>query len=177
MIQYHRVILQDLPFDGRIDGQPGLLNNEHREAIERLVEKNLRYQITIKRIIGYASRVGDEMDNMVLSQQRADEVHAHLLTSIGLYGFTALEMLSPKFSVLAKGESDLPHPTNAEFDNPLKRRVRIIFILKYTYPLPTGDNPQSSTMWKIDFGPAVSGFFLQAATGTLTMLPDENNGR
>lgn len=172
ILQHHRVILQDLPFDG----QPGLLNDEHREAIERLVEKNLRYQITIKRIIGYASKTGDELDNEILSQRRADEVHNHLLTAIGLYGFIEQDILSPTFSVLAKGESDLPHPTNAEFDNPLNRRVEIVFILKYVFPVPTGGEPQTSTMWKIDFGPAASGNLLQAGLGTLTMLPDGENG-
>lgn len=172
LLQHQRLILQDLPFNG----QPALLNDEHRQAIENLVEKSARYQITVKRIIGYASAIGDEQVNQDLSQQRAEEVHHHLLAAINIYGFTSDEIISPNLQILARGESQLPSPGMAEEDNPLNRRVEIVFILKYVFPTPPGSYTQTSTLWKIDFGPAGSGFFMQGGVGTLTMLPDGNNG-
>ncbi len=60
LLHYHRAILQDLPFNGI----PELLTDEHRAAVDRLVEKHGRrnLRIRVKRIVGYASKVGDDAD-------------------------------------------------------------------------------------------------------------------
>ncbi|MDJ0739212.1 MAG: OmpA family protein [Gammaproteobacteria bacterium] len=175
LLHHHRAILQDLPFDGL----PELLTDEHRSAIERLVEKHGRrnLQIRVKRIIGYASKSGDSQHNLVLSQQRANAVHQHLSTKITEAGIDPDEFFSGSFSVVAKGESDLPYPTNLSEDNPLNRRVEIVYTLTIDLQRQAdAATGPTSTLWKIDFGPAGAGFFLQAGAGTLTMLPDGGSG-
>lgn len=175
LLHHNRAILQDLPFDGT----PELLTDEHRSAIERLVEKHGRrnLHIRVKRIVGYASKTGDSQHNLVLSQQRANAVHQHLLTKVAEAGIDPDEFFSGSFAVVAKGESDLPYPTNLSEDNPLNRRVEIIYTLRIDLqPLADAATGPTSTLWKIDFGPAGAGFFLQAGLGTLTMLPDGETG-
>jgi hypothetical protein len=175
ILQYHRAILQDLPFNGI----PGLLTAEHRAAIDRLVEKhgkrNLR--IKIKRIIGWASAVGDTQTNQLLSEQRAHAVHQYLLAKVAEAGIDPDEFFTAGFSVIANGESELPNPTNAAGDNPLNRRVEIVYLLTVDLPPPSDAAAgPTSTLWKIDFGPAGAGWFLQAGAGKLTMLPDGGPG-
>ena len=84
ILQHHRAILQDLPFNGI----PELLTDEHRAAIDRLVEKHGRrnLSIKIKRIIGWASAVGDVQSNQLLSEQRAQAVHQYLLGKVNEAG-------------------------------------------------------------------------------------------
>jgi hypothetical protein len=174
ILQNHRAILQGLPFDG----VPELLTDAHRTAIERLVAKhgqrNLR--IKIKRIVGWASAIGDPQHNLSLSQQRAQAVHQYLLAKVAEAGIDPAEFFTSGFSVIAKGESDLPHPTNLSEDNPLNRRVEIVYLLTIDLPPPPGPGGPTSTLWKIDFGPAGAGWFLQAGAGKLTMLPDGGPG-
>ena len=174
LIHYHRIILQALPFNG----QPALIADEHRQAIERLVDKHYQpgYDIKIKSIIGYASSLGETQSNLQLSQQRAEEVHQYLLEVLDQQGVDHNEMLYQHVRIEGKGESDLPVPTMEESDNPLNRRVEIVYVLTITFPVPPDDAGPASTQWKIDFGPAGSGFFLSGGTGTLTMLPDGLNG-
>ena len=175
LLQHHRAILQDLPFNGI----PELLTDEHRAAIDRLVEKhgkrNLR--IRIKRVVGWASAIGDAQSNQLLSEQRAQAVHQYLLTKVAEAGIDPDEFFSTNFSVVANGESNLPFPTNLAEDNPLNRRVEIVYLLTIDLqPPPDAAAGPTSTLWKIDFGPAGAGFFLQAGAGTLTMLPDGGEG-
>ena len=175
ILQHHRAILQDLPFNGI----PELLTDEHRAAIDRLVEKHGRrnLSIKIKRIIGWASAVGDVQSNQLLSEQRAQAVHQYLLGKVNEAGIDPDGFFTSGFSVIAKGESELPYPTNLAEDNPLNRRVEIIYLLTVdrSPPSDAAAGP-TSTLWKIDFGPAGAGWFLQAGAGTLTMLPDGGPG-
>jgi outer membrane protein OmpA-like peptidoglycan-associated protein len=175
ILQYHRAILQDLPFNGI----PELLTAEHRAAIDRLVEKHGRrnLRIKIKRIVGWASAVGDAQSNQLLSEQRAQAVHQYLLGKVAEAGIDPDEFFTSGFSVIAKGESDLPFPTNLAEDNPLNRRVEIVYLLTVDLPPPSDAAAgPTSTLWKIDFGPAGAGWFLQAGAGKLTMLPDGGPG-
>ena len=186
LVQYHRLVLQALPFNG----QPDYIADEHKAAMAALIEKRDRtgYRIRIKRIIGFASKLGDDFDNQALSQARVDAVHQFLINTINISGHSVDDMFANNFKKLAMGESDLPHPTNDEQDNPLNRRVEIIYILDITFPQPVGSFTQTSTMWKIDFSAAASaslptptkksdfGITMQAGAGSLTMLPDGETG-
>ncbi len=175
LLHYHRAILQNLPFNGI----PELLTDEHRAAVDRLVEKHGRrnLRIRVKRIVGYASKVGDEQANLLLSEQRAQAVHEYLLSKAVEAGIDPDEIFISNFSVIARGESDLPYATNVAEDNPLNRRVEIVYLLIIDLPPPADAAAgPTSTLWKIDFGPAGAGFFLQAGAGTLTMLPDGGEG-
>lgn len=175
ILQHHRAILQDLPFNGI----PELLTDAHRAAIDRLVEKHGRrnLRIKIKRIVGWASAIGDAQANQLLSEQRAQAVHQYLLGKVNAAGIDPDEFFTSGFSVIAKGESELPHPTNLAEDNPLNRRVEIVYLLTIDLPPPSdAATGPTSTLWKIDFGPAGAGWFLQAGVGTLTMLPDGGPG-
>lgn len=181
LVQYHRIILQDLPFNG----QPELLTDAHKQAIVHLIEKSQRYLIYIKRIVGYASKVGEEQDNLQLSQQRAQAVFDHLAVASDASGLFTDNSFYASVDVVAKGESDLPNPTNAIEDNPLNRRVEIVYRLEYIYPTPTGVPQPTSKFWKIDFGPAGSGSVsigladigTSFGAGKLTMLPDPDTGQ
>jgi outer membrane protein OmpA-like peptidoglycan-associated protein len=174
LYQYHRIILQDLPFNG----QPALLDDEHRQAIEKLVDKHLlpSYQIRIGSITGYASSIGEGQNNLLLSQVRAAEVHRYLLEIMDSMGIPHADMLKNNFQVSGKGESELIDLGVDAQDSPVNRRVEIVYVLKVTLPQPTGNASTASTQWKIDFGPTGSGFFLSGGVGTLTMLPDGANG-
>ncbi len=181
IIQDHRIILQDLPFNA----QPALLTDAHKEAIVRLVAKTQRYIITLKRIIGYASKVGEAEDNLTLSQQRAQAVFDHLVVASNASGLFSDNSFYANIDIMGKGESDLPHPSNDLEDNPLNRRVEIIYRLEYISPSPPGGPQPASKFWKIDFGPAGSASvsFGLASIGTsygmgqLTMLPDPDTGQ
>ncbi|MCB1801105.1 MAG: OmpA family protein [Gammaproteobacteria bacterium] len=175
LLQHHRAILQDLPFNG----MPELLTDDHRAAIDRLVEKHghRNLHIRVKRIVGYASSIGDAQNNLLLSQQRAQAVHQYLLGRVTAAGIDPDEIFSSGFAVIAKGESDLPVPTQPDADHPLNRRVEIVYLLTIDLPAPPdAASGPTSTLWKIDFGPAGAGFFLQAGAGKLTMLPDGGEG-
>ncbi|MEO0425211.1 MAG: OmpA family protein [Pseudomonadota bacterium] len=168
-----RLMLQDLPFDGI----PQLLDDVHRSTLDALVDKHMnpKYRVRIKRITGYASRIGDEVDNLTLSAQRAEAAHQHLLGAITQAGIAPDDIFMPNFEVVAKGESDLPYPPAPNEDNPLNRRVEVAYNLFIDLP-PHVDASQDpgprSTLWQIDFGAAGEGWFLQLGAGTLTMLPD-----
>lgn len=174
LFRYFRVVLQDLPFNG----QPALIEDTHRQAIERLVDKQLNptYRVRVTKIIGYASTIGAEQANLDLSLQRAEAVHQYLMETLAQQGVASEDFLANSFSIEAQGELNLPSQDIEEQDNPLNRRVEILYNLMITLPSPNEAAGPSSTMWKIDFGPAGSGFLLSAGMGTLSMLPDGQNG-
>ncbi len=181
LIQYHRLILQDLPFDGH----PELMSLKHRQAIDKLLEKTTRYHIDVKKIIGYASEVGEADYNLNLSQQRADAVFAYLVEQVEASDLFDDSSFYANIQVQAMGESKLPAPTGSEQDNPLNRRVEIVYRLKYVYPSPPGGVQPSSKFWKVDFGPAGAGSVtlgpmdvgINVGAGKLTMLPDPDTNQ
>ncbi len=182
LVMYNRYILQDLPFDGT----PSLLSSGHTDALDILINKSFRYEITILRIVGYASQVGETTDNLSLSLQRAQAVNDYIedvfINHPAKYG--QLTIASPK--IVGKGESDLPVPSDAFIDNPRNRRVEIVYRLVYHYPISPDNSQATSKFWKIDFGPAASagGIPLGAfsvggavGAGSLTMLPDPDTNQ
>jgi outer membrane protein OmpA-like peptidoglycan-associated protein len=182
LVMYNRFILQDLPFNG----SPSLLSSVHTDAINSLIDKRFRYEITITRIVGYASRVGEADDNLNLSLRRAQAVHDYIealfLSDITLHD--QFIFVLPK--IVGKGESDLPFPSDADLDNPLNRRVEIVYRLVYYYPLVPDNSQATSKFWKVDFGPAASGGGIPLGlasigntfgAGTLTMLPDPDTSQ
>lgn len=179
LIHFNRAILQGLPDAG----QTQLLADEHRDLIDRLLEKHGRdnYRVLIKRIIGYASEFDDESENHELAQQRANEVHQYLLNAMGVAGLDPSVLFAnyftPANNVLGYSEllsSELA--LSEEPSHPRYKRVEILYNFFIELPQPAGSNIQKSTMWKIDFGPAGSGFFFSGGVGTLTMLPDGLEG-
>ena len=174
LYRYFRVVLQDLPFNG----VPDLLLDVHKDAIAHLVAKqqNPNYRIRVSKIIGYASTIGTEPANQNLSLLRAEAVHQHLLDIMGQLGVANEDFLANSFSIEAQGELNLPSQDMAEQDNPINRRVEILYNLRITLPPVNSASGPSSSMWKIDFGPSVSGFILSAGAGTLSMLQDGQNG-
>lgn len=177
LIHYNRAILQGLPEAG----QTQLLAEEHRQLIDRLLEKHGRdnYRILIKRINGYASEHDNHIQNIELAQQRANEAHQYLLDAMNLAGISQTELFANSFTpsthVLGNSEflsSDLTdEPNHSRY-----RRVEILYNFFIELPQPTGTHVEKSTMWKIDFGPTASGFFFSGGAGTLTMLPDGLEG-
>jgi hypothetical protein len=98
------------------------------------------------------------------------------METLAQQGVASEDFLANSFSIEAQGELNLPSQDIEEQDNPLNRRVEILYNLMITLPSPNEAAGPSSTMWKIDFGPAGSGFLLSAGMGTLSMLPDGQNG-
>jgi len=181
LIQYHRIILQDLPFNGN----PELLTDTHRQAVVQLIEKSQRYLIYITKIIGYASKIGEPEHNLDLSQRRAQAVFDYLAQASDSSGLFSDNSFYATVSIEAKGESNLPYPSNATEDNPLNRRVEIVYRLEYIYPTPIGGTQPASKFWKVDFGVASSGSIsigladigASHGAGKLTMLPDADTGQ
>lgn len=182
LVMYNRFILQDLPFDG----SPALLSTAHTSALDSFIDKRFRYELTITRIVGYASLIGEPNNNLSLSQQRAQAVYDYI-ESVYLNDPTMHDQfifLTP--NIVGKGESDLPFPSDADLDNPRNRRVEIVYKLVYYYPADPDNLQATSKFWKIDFGPAASGGGIPlgpvsiggtAGAGTLTMLPDPDTSQ
>lgn len=170
LIQHFRLILQDLPFDGN----PELLADIHRAAIEHLVERATRFDLRILSIIGHASQPGDDQYNLNLSQARAEAVYDYLLETIDNHADVTRDILRDDLPVVGQGEA-MPQVERAdEADDPLNRRVEITFRIRQIFPQSPTDAVPRSRFWKIDFG--ISGstpIGLAGGTGTLTMLPDD----
>ena len=177
LIHYNRAILQGLPNSGHAQ----ILADEHRDLIDRLLEKHGRdnYRIIIKRIVGYASEFDNHIQNIDLAQQRANEAHQYFLNAMNVAGISQTELFANYFTstnnVLGFSEF-LSGDLSGEPVHPRYQRVEILYNFFIELPQQAGANVQKSTMWKIDFGPTGSGFFFSGGVGTLTMLPDGLEG-
>lgn len=177
IIHYNRALLLDLPqFDAA-----ELLLDDHYSLIDRLIDKHGRdgYTIRIQRIVGYASEFPDSAQNLAFAQERASEAYQYILDSINLAGIEHDDFFINSFSaashVIGFGEY-FPAELGQQADHPRYRRVEILYNFTINLPAAPGSDTDKSTMWKIDFGPAGSGFFFQGGVGTLTMLPDGMEG-
>ena len=96
LIHYNRAILQGLPNSGHAQ----ILADEHRDLIDRLLEKHGRdnYRIIIKRIIGYASEFDNHIQNIDLAQQRANEAHQYFLNAMNVAGISQTELFANYFT-------------------------------------------------------------------------------
>lgn len=189
LILHFRLILRDLPFAG----QPALLGDEQRAALDRLVERAARRDIKIFSIVGHASRPGTDAYNADLSRRRAEAAEAYLAQQIDAHPELD-STLYQDIRVRWRGEEDATGATDdptADSDNPLDRRVEIGYRLKIIFPQPPGANVPRSRFWKVDFaaggGTGYSGgndgandhrsIGVEFGVGTLTMLPDTEIGQ
>jgi len=173
LIQYYRLLLQDLPFDG----QPALLADEHRAALDKLVERASRHDIRLISIIGHTSQPGTEAYNQTLSQQRAQAVFDRLLQAVETSGLFSDNSLVASLVPEGRGESQPVQATADERDHPLNRRVEVAYRLRIDFPQPSDAVVPRSRHWKIDFSAGGGGFGVEVGLGTLTMLPDESTGQ
>ncbi len=182
LILHFRIVLQDLPFGG----QPSVLLDEHRAAIDKLVERALTHDIKIFSITGHTSEPGLPEFNHNLSVQRANAVFEYLKLIVdGDPSFTD-DSLYAGIRKQGFGEAQLFEQTADGSDNPLNRRVEIGYRLKIIFPQPPGGIVPRSRYWKIDFatgGGLGSGtgqksrfaIGVESGLGSLTMLPDGEN--
>lgn len=155
------------------------LDNDHRAAIDSIVERSKQHNIWVTSIIGHASEPGSSAENQTLSLSRAQAVQTYLkqAADAALPAAEAVVLYSSSDGrVQGKGETDLLAPTFDEGEHPLNRRVVINYKLKIVFP--GADDPANvrSTMWKLEFGAATTQdlWLLEggAGIGQLTMLPD-----
>lgn len=184
LILHFRVVLQDLPYAGL----PTLLLDDHRLAIEKLVDRAAREDVKIFSITGHTSEPGTDQFNEDLALQRAQAVFDHLRATVDQDTRFADNGLYSQVRVGGRGESQPVVATVDEGDNPLNRRVEIAYRLKIVFPQPPGGIVPRSRFWKVDFsagGGTGSGsglgeanaVGLEAGVGTLTMLPDDETGQ
>ena len=189
LILHFRMVLRDLPFDG----QPGLLADEHRAAIDVLVDRAARKDIKIFSVTGYASHPGTDAYNDVLSRQRAEAVTAYL--ALKVYQHPTLDnTLYQHIRVSWRGEREASAGAGADAadsDNPLDRRVEIAYRIKVVFPPPADANVPRSRFWKIDFSAGGGSSYggndqsgndhrsigIDLGVGKLTMLPDTEIGQ
>ena len=178
LILYFRVILRDLPFAG----QPSLLLEAHRQAIEKLVNRAKLHDIRIMSITGHTSEPGSDEFNEELSLNRANAVFDYLRQVVdGDQEFND-NSLYAAINTRGFGETQPVSPTSDGSDNPLNRRVEISYRIKIIFPQPPGGIVPRSRYWKIDFAAggglgsdAGESFAIgvESGLGTLTMLPDD----
>lgn len=173
MLMFFRVLLQDLPYDGA----PSLLEDVHRQAIDRLVERASRHDIRIVSIVGHTSEPGTPAYNQDLAERRAQAVFDHMLQSVETSGLFTDNTLLAGVQPTGRGEMQPAQATPDQSDHPLNRRVEIAYRLKTIYPLPADAAVPRSRFWKVDFSAGADGFVLEAGAGTLTMLPDDETGQ
>lgn len=182
LILHYRVLLQDLP----LAGHPGLLLDDHREAIEKLVDKAAGEDVEIVSIIGHTSEPGSTQYNEMLALQRAQAVFDHLRSTVDQDPRFTSNSLYAQIRVEGRGETQPVVAMEGQADNALNRRVEIGYRLKVVFPQPDGANVPRSRYWKVDFaagggggtslGPKTS-IGLEAGIGSLTMLPDAETGQ
>lgn len=184
LILHFRVLLQDLPFAG----QPSLLLDEHRAAIEKLVDRASREDVKIFSITGHTSEPGTDQYNENLSLMRAQAVFTHLQQTVEGHQDFSDNSLYAQIKVRGQGESQPTAPTTDESDQPLNRRVEISYRMKIVFPQPPGADVPRSRYWKVDFaagggtgtGTGEKSDFaigVEFGVGTLTMLPDDETGQ
>ena len=78
--------------DTAIAGQRDELVDKIDAEVDRLVEKHGRrnLHIKVKRIVGWASAIGDAQSNQLLSEQRAQAVHQYLLGKVNEAGYSLI---------------------------------------------------------------------------------------
>ncbi|MCF6255976.1 MAG: OmpA family protein [Gammaproteobacteria bacterium] len=189
LILHFRLVLRDLPFGG----QPSLLldeylRDEHRQAIEKLVEraKTPGRDIKIFSITGHASEPGSDADNEALSLQRAEAAFEHLSQTVNEAQEFTDNSLYAEIKRRGFGETQPISPMADESDNPLNRRVEIAYRIKIVFPQPPGGVVPRSRYWKIDFTESDSenlvdkekfAIGVERGQGVLTMLPDDETSQ
>lgn len=188
LILHFRMVLRDLPFAG----QPALLGDEQRAALDRLVERAAHRDLKIFSIVGHASRPGTGAYNAELSRRRAEATEAYLVQRIDAHAGLD-STLYENIQVRWRGEEDAAGDAGdpaADSDNPMHRRVEISYRLKIVFPQPPGANVPRSRFWKVDFGAGGGTGYsgnnddnehrsigVEIGIGTLTMLPDTEIGQ
>jgi len=180
LILHFRIVLRDLPFGGL----PSLLLDDHKQAINKLVERSKSHDIKIFSITGHTSEPGSNEFNNNLAQQRAEAVAAQLEDATVTAGLPD-NSLYAGIKVHSFGETQPLSPTIDGSDNPLNRRVEIAYRIKIIFPQPPGGIAVArSRYWRIDFSAngnsepeqfSVGVVDAEAGQGSLTMLPDEDN--
>lgn len=171
LILYFRIVLQDMP----LAGLPTLLVDEHRAAIEKLVERSSTHDIKIFSITGHTSEPGDDTYNLNLSVRRVDEVFKHLRLLVDNNPLFTDDSLYTNIKKKGLGEEQLAVDMEDDSDNPLNRRVEISYRMKIIFPQPPGGLVPRSRYWKIDFAAAAG---LGTGTGTgLGSGPGPGNGK
>jgi len=182
LILHFRMVLQDLPFGG----QPSILMDEHRAAIDKLVERALTHDIKIFSITGHTSEPGTDAFNEDLSVQRAEAVFDYLRLIVDDNPSFTDNTLYAGIRRQGFGENQLVVDAAGESDSPLNRRVEIAYRLRIIFPQPPGGVVPRSRYWKVDFaagGGLGSGtgkksrfaIGVESGIGSLTMLPDGEN--
>lgn len=175
-VQYHRVILTDLPFNGQLNGQPGLLADKHKESIDRVINQAGHYNIVFHKITGFASQPGSNELNQTLSIDRAEAVRLHILDA----AVPRLDIPTSSYSnmlVNGVGEQEAPVDDEDLADHPLNRRVEITYSLNRSYPVAAGDTVTRSKKWEIEFSEPISASSaFKNMEGVLTMHPDDDTG-
>lgn len=175
LILHFRVLLQDLPFAGI----PSLLLDEHRDAIDKLVERASTDDIKIFAITGHTSEPGTDALNQQLSLDRAEAVFAYLQQAVDAHPGFSDNSLYAGIRRDGFGENQLAAATPEGADNPLNRRVEIRYRIKIIFPQPPGGVVPRSRYWKIDFaaggGVGSKSIGVESGLGTLKMLPDGEN--
>lgn len=173
LILHFRIVLQAMPFAGL----PSLLLDEHRTAIDKLVERSLTHDIKIFSITGHTSEPGTDDFNQDLSEQRAEAVFDYLKLIVDSDPSFTDDNLYKNIRRAGFGEQQLAVDMADDSDNPLNRRVEIGYRLKIIFPQPPGGVVPRSRHWKIDF---TAGGGAGTGTGTGTPIgsgPGPGNGR
>lgn len=187
LILFFRVVLQDLPYAGL----PSLLLDEHRDAIQKLVERAADKDIKIFSITGHTSEPGTDQYNQGLSLLRAQAVFEYLQQEVEQHAAFSDNQLYAQIRVQGQGEARPAEPSADGSDHPLNRRVEIAYRIKIVFPQPPGANVPRSRFWKIDFTAGGSGGLgggqdgvndhraigAEIGVGSLTMLPDGDHGQ
>ena len=92
------------------------IRNEDRAVLDHASRAYNEGKPIVMILTGTADRTGNPEENLVLSERRATAV---------LRGLLARGIPAERFQVLAKGETELPVPTNPGVPEPQNRRVEI----------------------------------------------------
>jgi len=153
--QVSSVQLVNLPFNGENGVDGTTLAEEHTQFLDTLIAKSrdAGFHIIIKAIHGYASSIGDTSHNSGLSKLRAEHVYSYLDDKIIEHSIQASFMLPEQSNVKGKGEVSSGFYPYEESDDPLQRRVEIIYTLDFDVSrIPQSyENLCKSDMWTIGF--------------------------
>ncbi len=170
--QVSSVQLINLPFNGENGVAGTTLAEEHTQFLDTLIakSKDAGFHIIIKAIYGFASSIGDNLHNRDLSRLRAENVYGYLSEKITEYSIQTSFKLPEQSHVIGKGEVNSGFYPYEESDDPLQRRVEIIYTLDFDINrMPqTYENLCKSDMWSIGFDISTSN--TQSADSSL-LLP------
>lgn len=179
IINHFVLYVKDLPFDGN----PEIMNDEHRSRLLQYFEKLIveGYNPKIGGLIGYASSPGSVKYNDRLSKRRVevvDEFLHQIQTLSAVAEVNSYTLFKPNYFIDALGES----VADSDIDLADDRRVEIFYSILKKFPVDNdpanpGTIPRSKN-WKIDFaGDGSIGYGIvggKIVPGTLTMMSDND---